>query len=70
MCTLKLYSWWKATWLNYVTEYDIDGFRLDGPNGISFSSEVMAVWDSIVSEAAAAGKEIAVFGEMERYHVS
>jgi len=53
-----------------VTEYDIDGFRLDGPNGISFSSEVMAVWDSIVSEAAAAGKEIAVFGEMERYHVS
>jgi hypothetical protein len=33
-------------------------------------SKVMHAWDNITSAAAAAGKPIAVFGEMERYHFS
>jgi hypothetical protein len=33
-------AWWTSVWVSYVTEFDIDGYRLDGPNGISTSSEV------------------------------
>jgi glycosidase len=68
-------AFWKETWTNFVLDYGVDGYRLDGPNGISYHSDVMAVWDDI-SEACArgdgtrVGKEIAVFGEVERYHFS
>eukprot|EP00041_Stephanoeca_diplocostata_P023284 m.569264 g.569264 ORF g.569264 m.569264 type:complete len:440 (+) comp22258_c0_seq28:1167-2486(+) len=42
-------KWWVATWSHYVTDVGVDGFRLDGPNGISFPSDVMAAWDQIAA---------------------
>ena len=61
-------KWWTDVWLTYVTEYDVDGFRLDGPNGISPSSDVLTSFDAVVDAAAQAGKEIVVFGEETDYY--
>jgi glycosidase len=82
-------TFWKKTWTDFVLDYGVDGYRLDGPNGISYHSDVMAVWDDIIkacrrgdngdggdndtgnkANRPRAGKEIVVFGEVERYHFS
>ena len=28
-------KWWVGIWVGFVTEYGVDGFRLDGPNGVA-----------------------------------
>ena len=54
------------TWTNFVVEYGVDGFRLDGPNGVAYQSDTLATWDAVARNAAAAGHPIAVFGEVHR----
>ena len=63
-------SWWVDTWVGFVTKYHVDGFRLDGPNGVAYQSDTLKTWDAISASAKAAGHEIAVFGEVHRYHFS
>jgi glycosidase len=63
-------KWWVATWTSFVVEHGVDGFRLDGPNGVAYQSDTLKVWDTIAKASAAAGHEIAVFGEVHRYHFS
>lgn len=29
-------AWWVETWVSFVTKYGVDGFRLDGPNGVAY----------------------------------
>ena len=43
------------TWTNFVVEYGVDGFRLDGPNGVAYQSDTLATWDAVARNAAAAG---------------
>lgn len=63
-------EWWIDVWVNYVVEYGIDGFRLDGPNGVASSNKVIDVWDAITSKCAELGHPILVFPENCRYHFS
>lgn len=55
-------AWWKKTWIDYALDYDIDGFRID------VSMVDPTLWEEIAAELAAAGKEVVVFGELERLH--
>ena len=66
----EMVSWWVKTWVSWVTKYGVDGFRLDGPNGVAYQSDTLQTWDLIAAGAAAAGHPIAVFGEVHRYHFS
>ncbi len=61
-------KWWVATWTNYVIEYNIDGFRLDGPNGYDSDEKTLAIWDEIITFCGLHGKEILVFPENMRLH--
>lgn len=63
-------SWWVETWINFVKNFGVDGFRLDGPNGVAYQSDTLKTWDAIAAGAKTAGREIAVFGEVHRYHFS
>lgn len=62
-------EWWIRLWIKHTLNYGFDGYRLDGPNGVSPFEEVLAVWDEIAWECLKRGREIAVIGENSRYHV-
>lgn len=55
-------EWWISMWAGYVDEFSIDGFRVDVTLGD------IEVWDEIVRRVRARGKDVVVFGELERYH--
>ena len=50
-------DWWVRVWSNYVTEYGVDGYRLDVA---IFRPDL---WKRIRQNAAAAGHEIVIFEE-------
>jgi glycosidase len=50
-------DWWVNVWTNYVTEFGVDGFRLD------FRIIRPDLWERIRQNAAAAGHEIVLFEE-------
>jgi len=50
-------DWWVNVWTNYVTEFGVDGFRLD------FRIIRPDLWERIRRNAAAAGHEIVMFEE-------
>ena len=50
-------DWWVKVWTNYVTEFGVDGFRLD------FRMFRPDLWERIRQNAAAAGHEIVIFEE-------
>jgi hypothetical protein len=67
--------WWVDTWVDYATEVGIDGYRvdvtLDGQLQTNWMYEYgVQIWDEVTARAEAAGKDIAVYGETERYHFS
>lgn len=57
-------EWWINLWTRYALDFGVDGFRIDVVMGD------VTVWDEIVARCNAAGKEIVVFPEIERYHFS
>lgn len=57
-------AWWIQLWVDYVLEYDVDGFRIDVAMGD------IEIWDEVVTRTRAAGHDIVVFPENERYHFS
>lgn len=61
-------TWFISVWVNYVTEFNVDGFRLDGPNGISGASDVFRLFDEVVQQTKAAGKAIVILGEEGDFH--
>ncbi|MFQ5613883.1 MAG: alpha-amylase family glycosyl hydrolase [Anaerolineae bacterium] len=57
-------AWWVDVWTDYVTEYGVDGYRLDVPR-----HHQMPLWDIITARCAAAGHPIVVFPErVTTYH--
>ena len=50
-------DWWVKVWTNYVTEFGIDGYRLD------YRIFRPDLWERIRQNAAAAGHEIVIFEE-------
>jgi hypothetical protein len=64
-------EWWVHCWVDWVVKRGVDGFRLDGPNGMSYLTDSLAIWDNITQLAAKAGHPIAVFSEdASRYQFS
>lgn len=61
--------WWTELWTGIALKYDFDGFRLDGPNGVSPHHQVMKVWDEIAFACREKGKELLIMGENTRYHI-
>lgn len=57
-------AWWVELWTRYALDFGVDGFRIDVLMGD------VTLWDEIVEKCRAAGKEIVVFPEIERYHFS
>ncbi|MBI3243160.1 MAG: hypothetical protein HYZ49_12780 [Chloroflexi bacterium] len=49
---------WINVWVNYVTEYGVDGYRLDVPR-----QHQMPLWDIITARCAAAGHPIVIIPE-------
>lgn len=51
-------DWWVKVWSNYVTEYGVDGYRID--------TAILRpdLWKRIRENAATAGHEIAIFDEV------
>lgn len=62
-------KWWINLWVETTVRYGFDGYRLDGPNGVSPFEDVMGIWDDIAWECRRRGHEIAVIGENSRYHI-
>lgn len=62
-------EWWIRLWIEHTVRFGFDGYRLDGPNGVSSFEEVLGVWDDIAWGCLEQGYEIAVIGENSRYHV-
>ncbi len=62
-------EWWIRLWIGHTVRFGFDGYRLDGPNGVSSFEEVLGVWDDIAWGCLEQGHEIAVIGENSRYHV-
>ncbi len=62
-------EWWIDLWVGHTLKYGFDGYRLDGPNGVSSFETVLAVWDDIAHRCLEMGREIAVMGENSRYHI-
>lgn len=59
-------QWWVDTWVNYVTEFGVDGYRLDVPR-----YDQMWLWNIIAARCAAAGRPIVIFPEVATaYHFS
>jgi hypothetical protein len=50
-------DWWVKVWTDYVTQYGIDGFRLDG------AIYRPDLWERVRQNAAAAGHPIVIFEE-------
>ncbi len=50
-------DWWVKVWTNYVTEFGVDGFRLD------YRIFRPDLWERIRQNAVSAGHEIAIFEE-------
>lgn len=65
-------KWWIQLHVDYVQQYGVDGFRLDGPNGTQGwgykGMSIMEPWDEITRRCAVAGDTILVMGENVRYH--
>ncbi len=61
-------EWWIQTWYDYAVGLDVDGFRLDGPNGVQTDGDVLQIWDEIVERCGRAGKAIVVMPENRAYH--
>lgn len=61
-------EWWITLWVNHVKKYKMDGFRLDGPNGVEEEEKVLAVWHTIVKRCAEIGYPILVFPENASLH--
>ena len=59
----QMREWWIRTWVHYVTEFGIDGFRVD------LTLVDRTVWDEICRRCAEAGHPIVVIVELERYHL-
>jgi hypothetical protein len=53
----ELDDWWVKTWVRYVTEFGVDGYRLD------LSGERHDLWREIRRRCAEAGHEIVLFSE-------
>lgn len=53
----ELDEWWLNTWLNYVTEFDVDGFRLDVAH---YRNDL---WAELRRRCLAAGKQIVIIAE-------
>lgn len=57
-------EWWVNLWTNYVSEYGVDGYRLDVPR-----HHQMPLWDIIAARCAAAAQPIVIFPErVATYH--
>ena len=56
-------EWWIRLWMKHTMDFGFDGYRLDGPNGVSSFEEVLGVWDDIAWGCLEQGHEIAVIGE-------
>ncbi len=61
-------KWWIDLWVNYVLDYGVDGYRLDGPNGFESREKTLSVWHEITATCAEKGHPIVVFPENSRYH--
>lgn len=59
----EMREWWIRTWVRYVTEFGVDGFRVD------LTVVDQSVWDEICRRCAEAGRPIVVIVELERYHL-
>ena len=62
-------AWWIDTWVNYALQLDVDGFRLDGPNGVQTDDEVLQIWDEIIERCGSSNKAILVMPENRGYHL-
>ena len=65
----KFRQWWIDLWIKNTIEFGFDGYRLDGPNGVSSFEQVLSVWDEIAWECRNKGHEIVIMGENSRYHI-
>ena len=54
-------AWYEKVWSDYVTQYGVDGFRVD------VGTENEGVWDQVRATAAASGHPVAIFGEGYHY---
>jgi len=61
--------WWIDLWTATTLSYGFDGWRLDGPNGVSSFADVLGVWDKIAWNCNQQGHPILVMGENSRYHI-
>ena len=61
-------KWWINLWINYVLEYGVDGYRLDGPNGYESREKTVDVWNEITATCAERGHPIIVFPENTNFH--
>ncbi len=50
-------AWWVKVWTDYITEYDVDGYRLD------YRMFRPDLWERVRQNAARAGHEIVIFEE-------
>ena len=56
-------AWWTGVWVDWVLDFGVDGLRLDS----NVLYPMHPVYDNIAAAAAAAGHEIAIFGENTPY---
>lgn len=45
-------------WIKNTIEFGFDGYRLDGPNGVSSFEQVLSVWDEIAWECRNKGMRL------------
>lgn len=62
-------QFWIELWTQISLEYDFDGWRLDGPNGVSSFEDTMGVWDPITQNCLKAGKALMIMGENSKFHL-
>ena len=60
----SFFAFWSDVWVDWVTRYRVDGFRLD----IADTDGELAGFDAAARAGAAIGHDIAVWGESRRYH--
>lgn len=56
-------QWWKGVWVDWVVDFGVDGLRLDS----NILYPMHPIYDEIAAAAAAAGHEIAIWGENVPY---